>query len=91
MKENGEFKYSKGIDEGTFYGKKEFFNDPRCDYAKAVGKKAILLKFETVKYNNIISKTQLSEGQKKIDFLVRFVPGLRDLPKRLIEDFEVFF
>lgn len=26
-----------------------------------------------------------------MDFLVRYVPGFRELPRRLIEDFEVYF
>jgi len=30
-----EFKYSKGIDESTFFGQKKYFNEPRVDFAKA--------------------------------------------------------
>jgi hypothetical protein len=52
---------------------------------------AIVLEMDTIKYINIISKTQISESQKKIDFLIRYIPGFRELPKRLVEDFEVFF
>jgi hypothetical protein len=33
----------------------------------------------------------MSEGEKKIDFLVRYVPKLRNLPWWLINDFEVYF
>lgn len=33
----------------------------------------------------------MSAAEKKINFLIRYVPGLRDLPKRLVEDFEVYF
>lgn len=91
VKPDGEFKYSKGVDESNFFGKKEFYTETRGDYAKVVTPKAVLLVFQTVKFNNIISKTQISEGQKKIDFLIRYVPGFRELPKRQIEDFEVFF
>jgi len=42
-------------------------------------------------YNHIISKTLLSTSEKKILFLIRYVPSFRDLPRRLIEDFEVYF
>lgn len=56
-----------------------------------MSEKAIIIELKTVKYNHIISKTQLSEGQKKIEFLIRYVPGFRELPKRMVEDFEVFF
>jgi hypothetical protein len=33
----------------------------------------------------------VSASERKVEFLIRFVPGLRDLPRRLVEDFEVFF
>ena len=28
VKSDDEFKYSKGVDESTFFGKKEFYNEP---------------------------------------------------------------
>lgn len=90
-KTGDEFKYSKGIDESTFYGKKEFYNENRLDYAKVTSEKALLIEFKTAKFNSVVNKTQISEAQKKIDFLIRYVPGFRELPKRMIEDFEVFF
>lgn len=43
------------------------------------------------KYVLIGSKTQTSAAERKVEFLIRFVPGLRELPRRLVEDFEVYF
>jgi hypothetical protein len=55
--------------------------DPRTDYAKISSEKAIILELNVLKYLECISKTQMSEGEKKIDFLVRYVPKLRNLPR----------
>jgi len=54
--------------------------DPRTDYARISSEKAIILELNVLKYLECISKTQVSEAEKKIDFLVRFVPKLRNLP-----------
>ena len=54
--------------------------DPRTDYAKISSEKAIIIELNVLKYLECISKTQMSEGEKKIDFLVRYVPKLRNLP-----------
>lgn len=62
VKTDNEFKYSKGVDENTFFGKKEYFNESRDEYAKVVSDKALLIELNTIKYNNIISKTQISEA-----------------------------
>lgn len=43
VKTDNEFKYSKGIDENTFFGKKEFFKETRDEYAKVVSEKAVLI------------------------------------------------
>jgi len=34
VKTGDDFKYSKGIDESTFFGQKKFFNESRGDYAR---------------------------------------------------------
>jgi CRP-like cAMP-binding protein len=39
VKKGDEFKYSKGIDESTFFGHKKYFNEPRNDYAKVTSAK----------------------------------------------------
>jgi len=33
----------------------------------------------------------LSTSEKKLEFLLRYVPKLRSLPRRVIEDYEVYF
>lgn len=38
-----------------------------------------------------MKKTILSEGEKKIDFLIRYVPKLRNASRTMIEELEVFF
>jgi CRP-like cAMP-binding protein len=76
-----EFKFSKSIDKGEFFGfRQTSYMDPRTDYAKISSEKAIILELNVLKYLECISKTQMSEGEKKIDFLVRYVPKFRNLP-----------
>jgi len=41
--ESDEFKYSKGIDESTFFGLKKYFNEERSDYARVVSEKVELI------------------------------------------------
>lgn len=91
IKTGEDFKYSKSVDENTFFGLKKFYGEPRIDYAKVASPKLQVIEFNTEKYNNIVQKTQLSTSEKKIIFLIRFVPGFRLLPRRLLEDFEVYF
>jgi len=38
VKSGDEFKYSKGIDESSFFGQKKFYNEPRSDFAKVNSK-----------------------------------------------------
>ena len=47
--------------------------------------------FDTEKYFDIVSKSQLSISEKKVEFLQRYVPKLREVQRNLIEDFEVYF
>ena len=91
VKTGDDFKYSKGIDESTFFGQKKFHNEPRGDYARVQTTKLDVIIFQTKQYNEIVSKTQLSTSEKKVEFLCRYVPKFRQLQRRQIEDFEVFF
>ena len=43
VKSGDEFKYSKGIDESSFFGQKKFYNEPRSDFAKVNSKMIIAL------------------------------------------------
>lgn len=38
VKSGDEFKYSKGIDESSFFGQKKFYNEPRGDFARVASK-----------------------------------------------------
>jgi hypothetical protein len=42
-------------------------------------------------WEQILKKTMRSEGEKKIDFLIRYVPKLRLASRAMIEELEVFF
>ena len=52
-----DFKYSKGVDESTFFGLKKYFQEPRSEYAKVASETLSVIEFSTRKYNDIISKT----------------------------------
>lgn len=66
VKAQDEYKYSKTIDESTFFGLKQFYTEPRIDIAKVTTSKCQVIEFQTQQYNSIISKTQLSTSEKKI-------------------------
>lgn len=38
-----------------------------------------------------MSKTKLTASEKKVEFLIQYVPTFRNLPRRVIEDFEIYF
>lgn len=50
-----------------------------------------MIEFNTNKYFDIISKTQLSASEKKIEFLTRHVPNFRNIDRKIIEDYEIYF
>jgi len=45
VKPADEFKYSKGIDESSFFGIKKYYNEARVDFAKVITAKAQILEF----------------------------------------------
>ena len=50
-----------------------------------------MIEFSKSSYDKIIKNTELSSSEKKVEFLWRFVPKLRHVPRKMIEQFEVFF
>jgi CRP-like cAMP-binding protein len=87
-----EFKYSKTIDVNTYFGLKSNPAESRGDNARVTSEGTCeIIEFDSQIYIDIVSKTQLSTCEQKIEFLIRYVPKLRSLPRRLIEDFEVYF
>ena len=79
------------VDESEFFGLREESSLQRNDYARAVSEKAEVLKINRELYDSIVKKTQISESEKKIEFLVRYVPRFRSVARKLIEEMEVFF
>lgn len=63
----------------------------RHDYARAVSDKVEVLEIDKEQYELIIKKTQISTSEKKIDFLIRYVPKFRSVARKMIEEMEVFF
>ena len=51
---------------------------PRNDFATSKDKKTEVLQIDTNVYRNIITRTQRAVSLEKLDFLMRFVPHLRD-------------
>jgi CRP-like cAMP-binding protein len=45
VKRNDEFKYSKTIDEASFFGQRKYYSDQLTDYAKVKSEKLLLLQF----------------------------------------------
>jgi len=91
-KGSDEFKFSKQIDEHDFFGHKLSTKENRADHARVVSEDAKVILFDSQAYLDIISKTQLSTGDLKVDFLYQYIPKLRKIvPRTMIEDFEVYF
>ncbi len=88
-----ELKFSKAVDENEFFGLKESSKDARHDYARGVADLTKVLAIDRDEYSNIIKKTEMGTGEKKIEFLMRFIPKIRnsDQARRMLEEFEVFF
>ena len=86
-----EFKFQKSVEVNNYFGLKKLHNEERSDFARVKSDQCIVIEFNTQKYFDIVSKTQLSTCEKKVEFIIRYVPKFRSLPGRLIEDFEVYF
>jgi len=86
-----EFKLSKVVDENEFFGFKQFCDEQRNEYARAVTDNVEILEIEKDAYEQIVKQTQLSVSEKKIDFLMRYVPKFRSVARKLIEEMEIFF
>jgi hypothetical protein len=60
--ENNQNKFSKTVDEGTFFGMKEIQNQERNDFACASQASTEILVFNSVVYKSIITKTLQSQA-----------------------------
>ena len=84
MLEGAEMKFSKTVDESTFFGFRDANGTNRNDYATAMSAKTEVLQISTVKYKEIITKTQMTTAEKKIDFLITYGPAFRHLSRQMI-------
>lgn len=90
--DESEMKFSKHVEVNEYFAYRgTSFSEPRNDYARIVSDSCELLEIDGQKYLEIMSKTKLSASEKKIDFLIQYVPTLRNLPKKIVEDFEIYF
>jgi len=53
--ENGNLKYSKTVDESTFFGFRDGIGQKRNDYAFANNDHTEVICFDTIKYKDIIT------------------------------------
>ena len=82
--ENNQAKFSKTVDEGTFFGMKETQNQERNDFANASQTDTEILVLNSVVYRTIIAKTLQSQADKKVDFLLRYGPKLREAGRQMV-------
>lgn len=50
-----------------------------------------VLKFSTIEYENIRAQRVLSAAETKIEFLTRYIPGLRKVDQKIIQELETCF
>jgi hypothetical protein len=89
--ENEKTKFSKTIDENDFFGYREGLGQLRNDFCTAVKNDCQVVQFDSTIYKKLITDTKMSQGEMKIDFLMRYGPQLRKAGRRMIEQYEVFF
>lgn len=73
-------KFVHNIDENTFFGFREISME-RNDFATSKQQQTEVIQIDTNVYKDIITHSQLAVSVEKIDFLMRFVPHLRDEDK----------
>mgnify|MGYP002630950755 FL=1 len=86
-----DFKFLKSVESNQYFGLKTQYSELRSDYARVTSTSCKVMQLDSKRFFEIVSKTQLSACEKKVEFLNRFVPKLRNLPRRLVEDYEVYF
>jgi len=75
--------------KGKIFGKKDP-NSKRDQIAKA-SHKTLILSIPTIKHFNLAKASNQSDSEKKIEFLSRYVPCLRNSPRTAIEELEILF
>ena len=87
--ESGHEKFSKTVDSNTFFGFKDSV-EARRDLARASSADQVneVISFDLLKYHQIIRERQLTAGERKINFLLRFGPGMRHKGRTFVEETE---
>lgn len=80
----------RSVDTGALFGKKDNPNSLRQDWAKTTSD-AIILGIDKEAWEKVKLDTVKSEGEQKIEFLLRYVPKLRMSPRGIIEELEILF
>ncbi len=83
-------KISKTADENGFFGLKDTCREIRSDYAVAQTETQVIA-FNTEEYRAIIAMKEFTTAEKKVEFLMRFGPKLRDFGRNMVEEYEVMW
>lgn len=83
-------KISKACDENSFFGLKDLPTDARVDYSIAQTASQIIA-FNTESYRSILALNEFTTAERKVDFLMRFGPKLRDFGRSMVEEYEVMW
>ena len=85
-------KTTKIIDEGQFFGFRNKPSEMRNDFVTAKADLTEVIQIDNHKFQSIFSKAQLALATEKIEFIIRFVPGLRSIhARRVLEDADSLF
>ena len=86
-------KFSKHVEVNEYFGYRgNSYGDARSDYAKVVAEGGCeCVEIDGQKYMEIMSRTKLSASEKKIQFLIQYVPTFREMSQKQVEDFEIYF
>ncbi len=88
--EHNQHKISRTADENSFFGLKDHHNDLRTDFGIALTETQII-SFNTENYRQILALKEFTTAEKKVDFLMRFGPKLRDFGRNMVEEYEVMW
>lgn len=90
--QESDMKFSKHVEANEYFAYRgNSFNEPRTDFARIASENCELMEINGQKYMEIMSKTKLSASEKKVEFLIQYVPTFRNLPRKVVEDFEIYF
>lgn len=89
--EQDAMKFSKTVDESTFFGFRDGIGEKRNDFASAPTADTMVIVLDTSLYKKLITNNVMSKGDRKIDFLMQHGPQLRMAGRRMLEQYEIYF